>query len=160
VKKFTEDIFMKRNKRLLLSLLFGISVSNALSATEDFRQIAEANVARWNEAFSTGKIDEILSLYEDNAMLVKPDGSVSKGSNDIKAFWQALLDKKSGVYAIEITKVKCEKDDMIVTTATLSTSKTLQNPQQVMKYHYDGVLYSVLKRQANGVWKARVQQLY
>ncbi len=151
---------MKRTELLLSLLLFGLSVSNASSATEDLAKIAEANVAEWNKAFSTGKIEEILSLYEDNAMLVKPDGSVSKGPSEIKAFWQALLDRKSGVYAIEIRKVKGEKEDMIVTTATLSTSKTLQNPQQVMKYHYDGVLYSVLKRQANGAWKARVQQLY
>jgi len=30
-------------------------------------------IARWNEAFAERKMDEILSLYTDNSMLVQPD---------------------------------------------------------------------------------------
>jgi len=146
---------MKRSLGLIVVLAAAVS-AGASQAAEDVRQIAESSIAKWNAAFAKGKVDDILSLYADNAMLVQPDGSVSKSVGEIRAFWQMLIQK--GVYAMDVVDVRSEKEDTIVATTKLSDVKTLQGPLQVMKYRYDGVLYSVLKRQADGTWKAQVQQ--
>lgn len=146
---------MKRRLGLMVVLLAAVG-TGVSQAAEDVRQIAESSIAKWNAAFARGKVDEILSLYTDNAMLVQPNGSVSKSIDEIRAFWQMLIQK--GVYAMDVVDVRSEKDDTIVATTKLSDIKTLQSPPQVMKYRYDGVLYSVLKRQADGSWKAQVQQ--
>jgi uncharacterized protein (TIGR02246 family) len=146
---------MKRRLGLIVVLLAAVG-TGVSQAAEDVRQIAESSIAKWNAAFARGKVDEILSLYTDNAMLVQPNGSVSKSVDEIRAFWQMLIQK--GVYAMDVVDVRSEKDDTIVATTKLSDIKTLQSPPQVMKYRYDGVLYSVLKRQADGSWKAQVQQ--
>ncbi|HYE36382.1 YybH family protein [Methylocaldum sp.] len=146
---------MKRSLGLIIALVAAMGAGTS-QAGENVRQIAESSIAKWNAAFAKGKVEEILSLYADNAMLVQPNGAVSKSTGEIRAFWQMLIQK--GVYAMDVVDARSEKDDTIVATTKLSDVKTLQGPLQVMKYRYDGVLYSVLKRQADGSWKAQVQQ--
>lgn len=146
---------MKRSLGLMVILTAAVATGTS-QAADDVRQIAESSIAKWNAAFAKGKVDEILSLYADNAMLVQPNGSVSKSAGEIRAFWQTLIQK--GVYAMDIVDARSGNDDTIVATTKLSDVKTLQDSSQVMKYRYDGVLYSVLKRQADGSWKAQVQQ--
>lgn len=149
------------SKRSLWFVLFLITGAGSAFAADDARQIAESNIAKWNEAFAKGKLDDILSLYTDNAMLVQPNGAVSRSRSEIRAFWQTMIEKKAGVLTVDIVDARGEQDDTIVTKTTLSDVKTLQDPQQVtqlMKYSYDGVLYSVLKRQNDGSWKAQVQR--
>lgn len=146
-------------KRSLCAVSLALAgLIQAQAGVDDARQVAEANIAQWNQAFANGRVDDIVSLYAANAMLVQPDGTVSKSPDQIRAFWQALIDKKSGVVSIGIEDAKGETDGTIITRTTLSDIKTLRNTQQVMKYNYDGILYSVLKRQGDGSWKAVVQQ--
>jgi uncharacterized protein (TIGR02246 family) len=147
---------MKRSLGLLFALVT-TTETTLLQADDNIRQIAESRIAEWNAAFAQGKLDDVLSLYAENAMLLQPNGAVSKNANEIRAFWQTLIQK--GVYAMDIVNVRSDKDDTIVAMATLADVKTLQNPQrQIMKYNYNGVLYSVFKRQSDGSWKAQVQQ--
>jgi uncharacterized protein (TIGR02246 family) len=150
---------MKKHILTLISLV-ALLGTGQVSADESTQQIAESNVAKWNEAFAHGKVDDIVSLYTDNAMLVQPNGSISKNTSEIRAFWQTMIEKRGGVLAIDVVEVKGEHDDTIVTTTRISEVKTLpaSAQAQVMKYQYDGVLYSVLKRQHDGSWKAEVQQ--
>ena len=144
------------NKRLWLAG-FLFAGSSAFSADDPW-QIAQASVAKWNEAFATGKVDDIVSLYSDHAMMVQPNGSVSKSSGEIRAFWQTLIDNKGGTFAFDIVEVRSEKEDTIITTTKFTDVKTLNTQRQVMKYNYDGLLYSVLKRQSDGSWKAEAQR--
>ncbi|MGZ8242383.1 YybH family protein [Methylomagnum sp.] len=147
---------MKRSLGLMLAL---VTTAAAAEPQGDaaVRRIAELSAAQWNAAFAKGRVDEILSLYEDNAMLVQPNGSVSKGSGQIRAFWQPLIQK--GDYEMDIVDVRSDRDDTIVAIAELSDVKKLSSLRhQVMKYRYGGVLYSVLKRQPDGSWKAKVQK--
>lgn len=130
----------------------------AFADSDDVRTVAEANIAKWNTAFAKGRVEDIVALYSEDAMLVQPDGEISKGSSQIRAFWQNLMGKNLGHLNVDIEDVKGEKADTIITKTTLSDIKSLQNTQHVMKYNYDGVLYSVLKRQSDGTWKAQVQQ--
>lgn len=60
---------------------------------------------------------------------------------------------------MDIVDVRSEQDGSIIATARLSDIKTLRSEQpQTIKYHYGGVLYSVLRRQPDGSWKAQVQR--
>lgn len=148
---------MKRSLGLVLALVTSGVSAFSWAADQNPQQIAESRAAEWNAAFAGGRVDDILSLYTENAILLQPNGSVSKSPHEIREFWQVLIQK--GVYAMDIVTVRSGDDNTIVTTSTLSDVKTLQNPsQQVMKYRYNGVLYSVFKRQPDGSWKANVQQ--
>ncbi len=147
------------NKRRLYFGAFLLAGSfQALAVADDAQRVAEANTAQWNAAFAKGKVEDIVSLYSSNAMLVQPDGAVSKNPEQIRAFWQNLIKKNAGVLSIDVQEAKGETDGTIITRATLSDVKTLQNTQHVMKYNFDGVVYSVLKRQNDGTWKAQVQR--
>ncbi len=146
----------KRSLGLVLALVT-TSTTELLWAADNTQQIAESRAAEWNAAFAQGKVDDILSFYTDNALLLQPNGSVSKNQREIRAFWQVLIQK--GVYAMDIINVRRDDDNTIVTTATLSDVKTLPTVgQQVLKYRYNGLLYSVFKRQPDGSWKAKVQE--
>lgn len=142
---------MRTRLVLLATMLWGVTAG----AADDFRAIAASNAAQWNRAFAAGKVDAILSLYAPDAILVQPDGKVFRQQNEIRSFWQTLINQ--GAFQIDVIDVKSEKDDTIVTTTTLSDIKTLQDSRHPLRYHYDGVLYSVLKRQSDGTWKATVQ---
>jgi ketosteroid isomerase-like protein len=140
-----------------LGLLFALvtSGSGLAHAADPARQIAETSAAQWNAAFAQGKVDAIVSLYTDNALLLRPDGAVARGVGEIRAFWQNVI--QQGDYAMNIVDASSE-DGTIVATAELSGVKVEANHQPASKYRYGGVLYSVLQRQPDGSWKAKVQK--
>jgi ketosteroid isomerase-like protein len=147
---------MRRSLGPILALVT-MAGPGASLASDDPRQIAETAAAQWNAAFAQGKVDDIVSLYADNAMLLQPNGAAIRSRGEIRAFWQTLI--QTGAYAMDVVGARGEPDGSIVATVRLSEVKTLPYPQRmVMKYHYGGVLYSVLKRQPDGSWKAQVQR--
>ena len=147
---------MKRSLGLLLTLVTSIA-NSPLHADDSARQIAETTAAQWNKAFADGKVDEILALYTDNAILLLPNGQVSKGQGQIRAFWQDLIDQ--GAFAMDVVEVRGSGEGTIVATAKLSDVKTLPSAEhKVMTYRFGGVLQSVLRRQPDGSWKSQVQR--
>lgn len=143
----------------LIGIIFTGMASQALAAAADSpRQVAEATMAKWNEAFQHGRVEEIVALYTDNAMLLAPNGQVSKNPAEIRAFWQALLERKAGEYRFNVVEARDDKGDTIVTKAVLSNKQTLARPTQTMRYNYDGELFNVFKRQKDGSWKTEVQR--
>lgn len=148
---------MKRSLSFVLAFVTAGMAVFSWAAEPSPQQIAESRAAEWNAAFARGKVDDILSLYTDNAILLQPNGAVSRSMPEIREFWRLLIEK--GVYAMDIVTVRSGDDDTIITTATLSDIKSLQNSgRQIMKYRYNGVLYSVFKRQPDGSWKAKAQE--
>jgi uncharacterized protein (TIGR02246 family) len=145
-------------KKQILALISLAMLSFQGYADERAMGVAEKAAGQLNAALQKGRVDDIVSLYADNAMVIQPDGSVAKQRGDIRAFWQNLLDKKSGVMALDVVEARDDQDGTIVTTAHISDSKAMSTSPGVMKYSYDGVVYSVLKRQTDGSWKAQVQQ--
>ncbi len=121
-------------------------------------RIASKEVAEWNRAVAHNSIDEILSLYARNALLVQPDGTAVRGSDGIRRFWGDLLNPRGGTYMFSLDNVRVEPDGTIVSRILLNDIRYLGRPERAMKYHYDGVLYHVLKRQPDGNWKAEVQR--
>jgi ketosteroid isomerase-like protein len=140
---------------ILLSLSFVASVSAAIAGP---REIAEASAAQWNEAFRSGRIEDILSLYADNAILLQPSGQVSRTPKEIRAFWEGLIERKGGEYRIHVVDARVEKDGSIVTSLRFSRQQHPTRSGRTMNYNYDGELLSVFKRQPDGTWKAQVQR--
>lgn len=146
---------MKRTLGLLFTLVT-INPPAFANSSDSARQIAERSAAQWNAAFAAGKVDAILSLYSEDAMLLEPNGLVAKGSGQIRSFWSNMI--QQGEYAMDIVDVHGEQDGTIVATAKLSDVKTLENTQETIRYHYQGLVYNVLRQQADGSWKAEVQR--
>lgn len=143
----------------LIGIIFTGMAGQALAANTDSpRQVAEATIAKWNEAFQHGRVEEIVALYTDNAMLLAPNGQVSKNPAEIRAFWQALLERRAGEYRFNVVDARNDKGDTIVTKAVLSNNQKLARTAQTMHYHYDGELFNVFKRQKDGSWKTEVQR--
>lgn len=145
----------QRSLGLLLALVTSAGVGQS-QAADSALEIAESTAAQWNAAFAKGKVEAIVSLYADNAMLLRPDGVVSKNASEIRAFWQNVI--QHGEYAMDIVDVRGEPDDIIVATAELSGVKTADDHSHLTKYRYGGTLYSVLQRQPDGTWKAKIQK--
>jgi uncharacterized protein (TIGR02246 family) len=140
---------------VLLSLTLSASVAAAIAGP---REVAEAAAAQWNEAFRKGRVEDILSLYTENAMLLQPSGRVSRTPKEIKEFWQRLIERKNGEYRIDVVDARIETDGSIVTTLQLARRQSLYNSGQTVKYNQDGELQSVFRRQTDGTWKAQVQR--
>jgi ketosteroid isomerase-like protein len=133
------------------------SLASQGASAETPREVAEATINKWNEAFRQGRVDEIIALYTDNAMLLAPNGQVSKDPAEIRAFWQALIQRKAGEYSFNVVEARNDKGDTIVSRAILS-SIPARASNQPASYHYDKELFNVFKRQKDGSWKTEVQR--
>ncbi|HYE37546.1 YybH family protein [Methylocaldum sp.] len=122
------------------------------------QQIAETEIAKWNAAIARGSVEEILSLYAKNAILIQPNGAFSSSSEDIRNFWQPLVKSQTGNYSLRIVGVHFEKDDTVLASTVLTDTKRLGELNQSMRFHYNGLLYNVFKRQSDGNWKIQVQR--
>ena len=147
---------MQRTLGLLLAL---VTIAGAARAETEpaARQIAEAAAAQWNAAFAQGRVEDVLSLYAADALLLQPNGTVAHGAGQIRDFWQQLM--RQGAYAMDVLDVRRELDGTIVTRIRFSDVKSMPSVRpQTMKYRYGGVIYSVLRQQSDGRWKAEVQR--
>lgn len=146
----------KKNFGLIGIILIGMA--GQTMAAETPREVAEATMAKWNEAFQHGRVEEIVALYTDDAMLLAPNGQVSKDPAEIRAFWQALIARKAGEYSFNVVEARNDKGDTIVSKAVLSTRQALAHTNQTVRYNYDRELFNVFKRQKDGSWKTEVQR--
>ena len=121
------------------------------------RSVAERSTAEWNEAFHHGRLEEIVALYANDAILLGPNGSVARGVVEIRDFWRTLIGR--GDYAMDVVSVRSENDGSVIATLRFSDVKRLASPDSgTMKYSYGGMVNSVLKRQEDGSWKAEAQR--
>lgn len=148
----------KLSFRLIAIILAGAASQAMAASTDTPREVAEAAIAKWNDAFLHGRVEEIVALYTENAMLLAPNGQVSKSPAEIRAFWQALIARKAGEYSFNVVDARNDKSDTIVTKAVLSTRPMSARPSQALRYSYDGELFNVFKRQKDGSWKTEVQR--
>lgn len=147
---------MKRSLGLLLVLVTTAGGCLAGSPTA-VRQIAEHSAVQWNAVLARGKVEDILPLYTDNATVLQPDGSIAKGYGPIRDFWTQLIG--AGEYAMDVIDVHGEQNGTIVATLRLAGVKTRASAgEPPLQYHYDGIIYSVLKQQPDGGWKAEFQR--
>ncbi|MEE9397367.1 MAG: DUF4440 domain-containing protein [Methylococcales bacterium] len=126
------------------------------TAAETPRQSVENSIDKWNAALNSASIEDIMSLYANNAMLVQPDGKIAKSSKEIRSFWKAMLVK--GAYAVDIENIRGDKNSIVMATRLASTATLSDTQNDSTKYYYSGTIMNVFKRQNDGSWKAQVQQ--
>ncbi len=138
-------------KKLIVMLSLAIG-SLPFASANDFDRTAQQTIAQWNAALHSGKLDELVRLYTKDAVVLLPNGEAARDPAAIREFWLRLLAKPTGRYALDLDKVIYAKDDTVISTLRWS------NVEGGVKYSYDGVIYSVFKRQPDGSWKAQVQR--
>jgi ketosteroid isomerase-like protein len=100
------------------------------------------------ERFNSGKLDELLALYEPEAVLVKPDGHPIKGHPDIAAdleYWLGL-----GLPLKVNARHVFTNDDIALIILDWAIDGTGPDGRQV---HFHGSASDVVRRGADGVWR-------
>ncbi|BCX83003.1 hypothetical protein MIT9_P2594 [Methylomarinovum caldicuralii] len=119
---------------------------------DDVPRSVDQTVARWNQALNQGRVDELMHLYAKDAMVLLPDGKVIKDPREIRRFWEKVLAARHGRFEVDVNDVLSAKGDTVVSTLRWT------NVDGELKYAYDGVIYNVFKKQADGTWKAQAQR--
>lgn len=115
----------------------------------DLKSTIQAINDRWNAAFNTGKADAVTALYADGAT-VAPAGSPQIGGRDnIRNFWQGLLDNGVGDHRIECLEVS--QDGSLAYQRGLwgATATAADGSQQT----FSGNLVVIYQRQPDGNFK-------
>ena len=100
------------------------------------------------ERFNSGKVGELLPLYEPEAVLVKPDGRPIVGHTEIGADLESYL---SFGLPLEVSaRHVFVNGDIALIILDWSIDGTGPDGQQV---HFHGSASDVLRRGADGVWR-------
>ncbi|MCI0399875.1 MAG: SgcJ/EcaC family oxidoreductase [Gammaproteobacteria bacterium] len=141
-------------KRLSLIFLIMMTAFVQLYAaeSEDVRKVAEANIAKWNSAFNRGDAPAVAALYAKDAILLPSSGPALSGAENIRGFWEDLIDLGWGDYTVDVVDVHGE-GNLIYVAGIWSATRTADGRQ----YYYEGNVVNVLERQDDGSWKTRMQ---
>ena len=143
---------------MLTIVLSGLSMPQMAQA-DSSRKSAEQAIADWNSALKHGDVADIMSFYTDDAMLLEPGGSVARETRAIRSFWKSLIKKGHDKYAVDVVKVSDSSPDTVIAqTKWVSTAVLDGDARNVMNYYYDSSVSTVLKRQSDGSWKAKIQK--
>jgi ketosteroid isomerase-like protein len=96
------------------------------------------------KAFNDGDVDALIGLYEPDARMVRDDGSVAVGLDEIRAVWADLV--ALGGRVRMVTRYAVESGDI----ALLSNEWTLElegNPVA------SGATAEIARRQDDGTWR-------
>ncbi len=141
-------------KKLVLMIALALGMANGFA--DDSKQVSEKMardaVAQWNAVLHSGNIDALMHLYANNAVVLLPNGKAAKDKQAIRRFWKQLLDSNPSHFKLDLADVIYAKDDTVV------SSVRWMNKEDGLEYAYDGVIYNVFKRQADGSWKAQAQR--
>ncbi len=139
-------------KKVMLGVALWLGLAG-MAAAQDPAKVAEDVVAKWNSVLRQGGgINALMQLYAKDAKVLLPNGEMAGDAKEIREFWCRLLARRGKKYEMDLEDVIYAKDDTVVSTLRWSEL------DGGMKYSYDGVIYNVFKRQADGSWKAQVQR--
>jgi ketosteroid isomerase-like protein len=100
------------------------------------------------ERFNSGKLDDVVALYDSEAVLVKPDGHPIKGHTDIAddlEYWLGL-----GLPLKVNARHVFTNDDIALIILDWAIDGTGPDGKHV---HFHGSASDVLRRGADGVWR-------
>ena len=108
----------------------------------------EDMAAALRERFNSGKLSELLPLYEPEAVLVKPDGHPIKGHTDIAADLDSY--QSLGLPLKASARHVFTNDNIALIILDWSIDGTGPDGKQV---HFHGSASDVVRRGADGVWR-------
>lgn len=132
----------------------GFSAAHA----DSLQSIAEHNVHQWNTALEQRDLDQIMTLYTDNAIVLQPDGHVSKTRNAIRLFWRSVLDGANGEYSFDVDVIQKTASKIVLAAKWFNRNQLSAFPPDSVHRGYNGKMTNVLVRQYDGTWKAEVQR--
>ncbi len=138
-------------KKVMLGIALWLGFVGLVSA-QDPSKVAENVVAKWNAVLQGGGVNDLMRLYSKDAKVLLPNGEMAMDKSEIREFWRQLLAQRGKKYELDLEDVIYAKDDTVVSTLRWSELNG------DMKYSYEGLIYNVFKRQADGSWKAQVQR--
>jgi ketosteroid isomerase-like protein len=148
-------------KSVLTSLTIATSlwIGGLATATADtLRSIAESNIHQWNAALEQRDLDQIMALYADNAIVLQPNGNVSKTPDAIRSFWRSVLDSANVGYSFDVEEIQKTTSKIVLAAKWSSRNQLRASTPDAVRRGYAGKMTNVLVRQDDGTWKAQVQR--
>jgi ketosteroid isomerase-like protein len=104
-----------------------------------------------DEAFNRGDLDAVLNFYEANAVVVREPGRLARGHVEIRDFFTGAM--QSGAHAKQLKTSIIEADGV----ALFLSRWTLNLPDAEQgTTNREFTATTVLRRQADGTWKALI----
>jgi ketosteroid isomerase-like protein len=116
------------------------------------RDVARRASDAWNGAFNRGDAAALSRLYTDNASVLPPTHAVIAGTAAIRDFWQGLISAGFKGHGIEV--IDAEGDDGLAFATGKWWASGPGDGGKVQRF--DGTVVTVLQRQGDGAWKARL----
>ena len=132
--------------------------SFSAARADSLQSIAENNVHQWNTALEQRDLDQIMTLYTDNAIVLQPDGHVSTTRDAIRSFWRSVLDGANGEYYFDVDAIQKTASKIVLAAKWFNRNQLSAFPPDSVHRGYDGKMTNVLVRQYDGTWKAEVQR--
>jgi ketosteroid isomerase-like protein len=118
-------------------------------APEELRAWMEADNQQWLAAFNTGKLDELVARYDEQATVVDPRLGTVQGKAALTRFWREQL-QTSTDHTFDIVEVYRQGE------------LAYQIAKWTVKLHgqrYAGYTLRIFERQADGQWLTKVHML-
>ena len=103
--------------------------------------------AQWNQALSERNLEALLKMSDRQAMVILADGRVVKDREEIRRFWQELLERED-CPTIDLKEVIYAGQDTLVSKIIWKQGKE--------GLEFMGEAYGVFKRRPDGRWVLKV----
>jgi len=110
----------------------------------------------FGEFLNAGDIDGVLSLYEDNATLVAPDGSAATGKEQIRASLESIPLEKAHITMNVVHQFSGGGDVAVLFNDYQFSAKGADG--QPVQFAFGAV--EVVRRQSDGTWKFIIDHPY
>jgi ketosteroid isomerase-like protein len=143
---------MKYLKSLLYIATLSLATGFVAAATKD-SIVADAVNSQWENSFSEGNTDVLMTLYSDNAVVISPSSEIFDNRTEIQTYLEGL--KKVGVKKYAISNVELEvKGNLAYETAYWEGSWV--NAEGAI-FNFEGNITNVFEKQDDGSWKIKLQ---
>jgi uncharacterized protein (TIGR02246 family) len=127
------------------------AVSQAVPA-QVARSEIEAINEKWDDAFNSNDAAALAALYTVDAKLLPSTTAIISGKDDIQKFWEKVFQRGFGDHQIDIIDLR-SSGNWVYQVSHWTVTGPRNNGERV---RYEGKLVSVLEKQPDGTWKARL----
>ena len=139
---------------LLCSLVIGFGLAQNGIAGQDPAAIAEAEIARLQQALDAGDLDALMQFYGEDAVVLPPTDETLTHPAAIRAFWRRRADS---LRHFDVDWVRCEQTgDTIYSAGVWSATRNGGDSGESGEYT-GGNVVTVFTRQPDGTWKTTLQ---
>jgi uncharacterized protein (TIGR02246 family) len=132
----------------LTALVVSLGISGSVMAGDAEQIVANAN-QEWNQALNGGKLQSLVSLYDEDATVSPGNGAVLRGHEEIAGLFGSFID--NGVHNHQIDTVQVLASEQQITQIANWKAQGVDENQQTT--HFGGVLVTVLQPNADGEWQ-------